>query len=49
MKSAKVNAFKHSFFVRIVKEWNNSPHRLFGNDTNIHEFKYDLKKWMNIY
>ena len=26
MKSAKVNAFKHSFFVRIIKEWNNLPH-----------------------
>ena len=25
VKSAKVNAFKHSFFVRIVKEWNTCP------------------------
>ena len=47
-KSAKVNAFKHSFFVRIIKEWNNLPHHLFGNDININKFKYNLKKWMNI-
>ena len=25
MKSAKVNAFKYSFFMRIIKEWNNLP------------------------
>ena len=25
MKSAKVTAFKHSFFVRIIKEWNTYP------------------------
>ena len=48
MKSTKVNAFKHSFFVRIVKEWNNLPHHFFF-DININKFKCDLKKWMNIY
>lgn len=48
MKSAKVNTFKHSFFVRIIKEWDNLLHHLFGNDINIKTFKYNLKKWMNI-
>ena len=48
MKSAKVNAFKYSFFMRIIKEWNNLPHHLFGNDININKFKFNLKKWMNI-
>ena len=48
MKSAKVNAFKYSFFMRIIKEWNNLPHHLFGNDINIDQFKYNLKKWMSI-
>ena len=48
MKSAKVNTFKYSFFMRIIKEWNNLPHQLFRNDININKFKYNLKKWMNI-
>ena len=47
MKSAEVNAFKHSFFMRTIQEWNNLPHHLFGNDINIDKFKYNLKKWMN--
>ena len=42
------NAFKYSFFMRIIKECNNLPHHLFGNDININKFKYNLKKWMNI-
>ena len=48
MESAKVNAFKYSFLIRIIKEWNNLPHHLFENDININKFKYNLKKWMNI-
>ena len=48
MKSAKVNAFKYSFFMRIIKEWNNFPHHPFENDININRFKYNLKKWMSI-
>ena len=48
MKSAKVNAFKYSFFVGIIKEWNNLLQHLLGNDININKFKYYLKKWMNI-
>ena len=43
MKSAKVNAFKYSFFVRIIKEWNNSPQHLLGKDINVNKFKYNLK------
>jgi len=43
MKSAKVKAFKYSFFLR-----NNLPHHLLGNDVNNNKFKYNLKKWMNI-
>ena len=34
--------------MRIIKEWNNLPQHLFGNDININKFKYNLKKWMNI-
>jgi len=48
MKSARLNAFKHSFFVRIIKEWNNLPQYILGNDININKFKYNLKKWMNV-
>jgi len=41
-KSARINAFKYSFFVRIIKEWNNLPNHLFGhdiNDINANRFK----------
>ena len=48
MKSAKENAFRHSFFMRIVKEWNNLPHHFFGNDIYINKSEYNLEKWMNI-
>ena len=51
-KSARINAFKYSFFVRIIKEWNNLPNHLFGhdiNDINANRFKSSLKKWMNIH
>ena len=34
--------------MRIIKEWNNLPHHLFGNDIDINKFKYNLKKWMNL-
>ena len=51
-KSARINAFKYSFFVRIIKEWNNLPNHLFGhdiNDINANRFKSSLKMWMNIH
>ena len=51
-KSARINAFKYSFFVRIIKEWNNLPNHVFGhdiNDINANRFKSNLKKWMKIH
>ena len=39
-KLAKIDAFQYSFFVRIVKDWNNLPKHLFGHD----KFQQDLKK-----
>ena len=44
--------FKYSFFVRIIKEWNNLPNHLFGHDINdisVNRLKPSLKKWMNIH
>ena len=51
-KSARINAFKYSFFVRIIKEWNNLPNHVLGhdiNDINANRFKSNLKKWMKIH
>ena len=46
-KLAKVNSFKYSFFVRIVKDWNSLPNHLFTDKIN--KFKKGLKRWMKIY
>ena len=43
MKSSKVNAFKYSFFVSIIKKWNNLPQHLLRNNSNINKFTYNLK------
>ena len=37
-KSAKVNSFKYSFFVRIVKGWNSLPNHLFTDEINVNKF-----------
>ena len=38
-KLAKVNSFKYSFFVRIVKDWNSLPNHLFTDEINLNKFK----------
>ena len=48
-KLAKVNSFKYSFFVRIVKDWNSLPNHLFTDEINLNKFKKGLKRWMKIY
>ena len=37
-KLAKVNSFKYSFFVRIVKDWDNLPNHLFTDEINGNKF-----------
>ena len=49
MKLAKVNPFKYSFFVTIVKDWNGLPHHLFTDKINVNKFKKGLKRWMKIH
>ena len=48
-KLAKVNSFKYSFFVRIVKDGNSLPKHLFTDEINVNKFKKGLKRWMKIY
>ena len=43
-KLAQVNSFKHSFFVRIIKDWNSLPNHLFSDKINVNKFKKRLKK-----
>ena len=43
-KLAKVNSFKYSFFLRIVKDWNSLPNHLFTDEINSNKFKKRLKK-----
>ena len=35
MKSAKVNSLKYSFFVKIIKDWNNLPNHLFTDEIRL--------------
>ena len=42
-KLAKVNSFKESFFVRIVKDWNTLLNHLFTDQVNVNKFKKGLK------
>ena len=47
VKSTKVNPYKYSFFVRIVKDWNNLPlHVVEAESFNI--FKTRLKSFLNL-
>ena len=48
-KSAKCNCLKYSFFVRIIRPWNNLPNYILDDDTNLSKFKSRLKNHMNIY
>ena len=34
-KSAKVNSLKYSFFVKIIKDWNNLPNHLFTDEIRL--------------
>ena len=38
MKSAKVNSLKYSFFVKIIKDWNNLPDHLFNDEIGLSNF-----------
>ena len=38
MKSAKVNSLKYSFFVKIIKDWNNLPNHLFTDEIRLSNF-----------
>ena len=47
VKSAKVNPYKYSFFVRVVKDWNNLPlHVVEAESFKI--FKTRLKSFLNL-
>ena len=48
-KSARVNCFKYSFFVRIIKPWNNLPNHLFEGVISVKGFKSRLRTFINIY
>ena len=37
-KLAKVNSFKYSFLLRIVKDWNSLPNHLFTDEINVNKF-----------
>ena len=37
-KSAKVNSLKYSFFVKIIKDWNNLPNHLFTDEIRLSNF-----------
>ena len=37
-KSAKVHSLKYSFFVKIIKDWNNLPHHLFNDKIGLSNF-----------
>ena len=47
MKSAKVNPYKYSFFVRIVKDWNNLPRHVVEAES-FKIFKTRLKSFLNL-
>ena len=50
-KLAKLNCYKNSFFVRIIKPWNDLPINVFNfrDSPNVSKFKLRLKNHMNIY
>ena len=39
-KLAKVNPFKYSFFLTIVKDWNSLPNHLFTDKINVNKFNF---------
>lgn len=47
VKPARLNCYKHSFFIRIVKLWNELPRNIVEAD-NLQHFKSQLKLYLNI-
>ena len=47
VKPARLNCYKHSFFIRIVTLWNEFPRDVVVAD-NLQRFKYKLKLYLNI-
>ena len=50
-KLAKLNCYKYSFFVKIIKFWNDLPGNVinFHDSPNINKFELRLKNHMNVY
>ena len=50
-KLAKLNCYKYSFFVKIIKFWNDLPSNVINcqDSPNISEFKLRLKNHMNVF
>jgi hypothetical protein len=50
-KFTRVDCHKYSFFVKLIKLWNDLPSIVVncGNEPDIRTFKARLKKYMNIY
>ena len=47
-KASSCNCYKYSFFIRIVKEWNDLPERVVGAG-NLARFKRSLESFLNIW
>ena len=47
VKSAKINPYKYSFFVRLVKDWNNLPRHVVEAES-FKLFKTRLKSFLNL-
>ena len=47
-KLPRLDCYKHSFFVRIIKLWNDLPHYV-AEAENFTKFKYQLKNYMNMF
>ena len=47
VKNARVNPYKHSFFIRIVKEWDNLPQYVVEAES-FRLFKERLKSFLNM-
>ena len=50
-KLAKLNCYKYSFFVKIIKFWNDLPSNVINchDSPNINKFELRLKNHMNVY
>jgi hypothetical protein len=48
LKVAKIDCYKHSFFVRIVSKWNNLPSEIVKSNS-LQQFTNRLRKLMDMY